>query len=279
MGNPINWLVSLDHFAATLPRAEHWLEYPYFMFRRYPDLQPTPISAPKYRKVNFQSGRRVFEETIARWEERIAAHEKASRTLNELSPDQRRQLAALIADCISDFEWHKLYAKHRDELSGLAREADRRIRQVRRKVKKAGDALEGAIKYGSELDPLFSSEFTSTTENKFKELLAEDKDSLIHHLLPSTFWQAALDHLPQFHPVRENPTTTAMVQIFWFYKHGCGLSGHESEVRVALIRNTFWSAWTNPVKYLAYYDGAESQGCSTGRNAVSRFNPLKGTTS
>jgi hypothetical protein len=271
MGKPINWLTSVDERAAILPRAAHWLEYPYFLFARYPDLQPAPVSQPKYRKIDFQSGRRVFEQALIKWEERLATHDKASRCLDKLSAEQRRQLAALISDCIANFEWYELYVKHRDELSAITREADRRIRQVRKKIKKAGDALEEAIKYGSELDPLLSSEFTLAAKKRLKELLAEDEDSLIRSLPPSTFWKGALDHLPQFHPVRENPTTTAMVQVFWFFKHDCKLSGHESEVRVALIRNSFWTAWTKPVKYLPFYDGADSQGCTAVRKAVSRF--------
>ena len=51
----------------------------------------------------------------------------------------------------------------------------------------------------------------------------------------------------------------------------------ESKVRVALIRNAFWTQRTNAVAYLPDYDGAESKGCTAVRQAVNRFRPNQGT--
>jgi len=78
--------------------------------------------------------------------------------------------------------------------------------------------------------------------------------------------------------VKTDPTTFAMVQLYWLLRHGCGLTGDESEVRVALIRNFFWAPLGVPkVKFRPFYEEGESQGCSAVRQAVRRFHLPKGT--
>jgi hypothetical protein len=75
----------------------------------------------------------------------------------------------------------------------------------------------------------------------------------------------------------EDPEVFGMVQLYWFFRHGCTLSGHESEVRVARLRNAFWTEYgATKVKYLAKYDGVKAQGCDAVRLAVRRFKPQKG---
>jgi hypothetical protein len=48
-----------------------------------------------------------------------------------------------------------------------------------------------------------------------------------------------LESLRGPHPVPEDPTVRGMVDLYWFFRQCCGLTGDEAEVRVALLRNTF----------------------------------------
>jgi len=53
----------------------------------------------------------------------------------------------------------------------------------------------------------------------------------------------------------------------------------ESEVRVAMIRNSFWKAYgVGIIKYCDRYRGDEPVGCEAVRKAVSRFRLDQGTT-
>jgi hypothetical protein len=78
--------------------------------------------------------------------------------------------------------------------------------------------------------------------------------------------------------IAQNPTTFAMVQIYWFFCSGCNLTGHDSEVRVALIRNAFWAQVGIPaVTYRESYTGDQSRGCDAVKQAVHRFRWPQGT--
>jgi hypothetical protein len=93
---------------------------------------------------------------------------------------------------------------------------------------------------------------------------------------------APLDSTPEFYKwlkakyhALEDPVERGMVQLYWFFRHGCGLTGREAEVRVARIRNAFWKKHgVSEVPFRPEYRVGESRGCDAVHTAVRRF---KGT--
>jgi hypothetical protein len=68
-----------------------------------------------------------------------------------------------------------------------------------------------------------------------------------------------------------------MVRLYWFFRHECQLSGDESEVRTARLRNAFWiEHGVSTVPYRANYIPGESKGCDAVHIAVARFQPEQG---
>lgn len=72
----------------------------------------------------------------------------------------------------------------------------------------------------------------------------------------------------------EDVAVFGMVKLYWFFRHGCGLTGDESEVRVARLRNAFWTEHgVSTVPFRAEYFTGQSQGCEAVHVAVIRFSP------
>ncbi|MDA2934030.1 hypothetical protein MYX82_06775, partial [Acidobacteria bacterium AH-259-D05] len=239
------------------------------------------VLLPRVAKMFFESGKRVFYEMLAEYEEDIATHDEAKLALKDLAKEQRQQVAALLIDSMVSFEIYKPDARVAKELGELGREAPWRLRMLKRKIDKARAALEDLRDYSEKLH--------STMRGNSRELSWERRDSkwAAEHCMKT------LDEVELCKPesFRENyeskislsqyprdPTTFNMVKFYWLFRHGCELSGHESEVRVALIRNAFWTEWTKPVTVRHGYDGVESQGCDAVHRAVSRFRLDQGTT-
>ncbi len=79
---------------------------------------------------------------------------------------------------------------------------------------------------------------------------------------------------PGFHVTPANPVAPCMVRLYWFFRHGCGISGDQSEVRVALLRNAFWKKFNiSSVEYRNRFDreSAEPAGCPAVIEAVRRY--------
>jgi hypothetical protein len=81
-------MAALDARAAALRKACNWLNYPYFMFARYPHLRPS-------------NNDRTFWQKLEEWDNRIESDSKAARALADLKPELREQLAALLVDIIA----------------------------------------------------------------------------------------------------------------------------------------------------------------------------------
>jgi len=153
----VNWLELSDEEAPTLPRAKGWCNFPYFLQIRYPDLQPTPLSGPPTSQTErikhrlFKLEKETFYETLADFRTQIETHEEASRAVEDLTEDQRQQVAALLVDSITSFEKYKPDANFAKELKQLERQAPRRLRTLKRKIDTARDALQKLHDYSSEL--------------------------------------------------------------------------------------------------------------------------------
>ncbi len=276
----VNWLELSDAEAPTLPRAKGWCNFPYFLQLRYPDLQPTPPSSSPTSQTGrikhrlFKLEKQAFYETLSDFRTQIETHEEASRAVEGLTKDQRQQLAALLVDSITSFEKYKPDANFAKELKQLDRQAPSRLRMLKRKIDTARDALQKLHDYSSELHWTLRGGWSQewwhhwTDSTKAAELCLETLEDLE---LPKP--ESFNNDLEDSDLYLNDPTTLYMVKFYWFFRHGCGLSGHESEVRVALIRNAFWGEWVKPVKYLPYYDSVDSQGSNAVRQAVRRRRP------
>ena len=80
------------------------------------------------------------------------------------------------------------------------------------------------------------------------------------------------ESLPSEYPRPASTEVFGMVKLYWLFRHECGLTGDESEVRVARLRNAFWIEYgVRPVKFRAIYRAGESIGCNAVHAAVRRF--------
>jgi len=276
----VNWLELSDAEASTLPPAKGWCNYPYFLQIRYPDLQPTPpSSAPKSQAEKtklrlFKLEEEVFYETLSDFRTQIETHEEASRAVEDLTEDQRQQVAALLVDSITSFENYKPDANFAKELKRLDRQAPSRLRMLKRKIDKAREALQKLHDYGSKLHWTLRGGWSQDHWHRWTDSQKASAACLeiledVELPKPESFSKDLEDsnlHL-------NDPTTLYTVKFYWLFRHGCGVPSNESQVRVALIRNAFWTEWTTPVKYLPSYDTVDSQGCTAVRIAVRRFRP------
>ena len=275
----VNWLERLDAHALTLTPLQDWTSWDdYFLLVRYPHLQPisppgpdVSVLPPHIAKVFFESSKRVFYEMIADYEEEISTHDEAKLALEELTKEQRQQVAALLIDSISSFEIYEGGAKFKKEMGELVR-APSRLRMLERKINKVRTALKELRDYSGKLHWMMRGRSMEPHwHGRQSGEVAEHCIKILEQMelrKPESF-REELERSNDSH----DPTTSNMVKFYWLFRYGCELSGHESEVRVALIRNAFWGEWVKPVKYLPYYDSVDSQGCTAVRIAVSRFRP------
>jgi hypothetical protein len=248
-----NTMAYLDAQAATFPKARSWLNYPYFMFARYPHLRPS-------------NNGRAFWQKLEEWENRIESDSKAARALEDLKPDLRKQLAALLVDIIAELQMYKKKIS-RPPKTFLA-ETERRKRMLVRKREKARRELESLRGYARGLDRLLAGD-DEEAARRCLEILAGIGD--YDHA-------AILKALEGAHPVPEDPTVRGMVDLYWFFRHGCKITGDEAEVRVALLRNAFWTRYgVAGVDYRPAYVAGESKGCQAVHEAIRRFRPPRGT--
>jgi len=276
----VNWLELSDAKASTLPRAKGWCNYPYFLQIRYPDLQPTPPSSSPTSQTGrvqhqlFKLEKEAFYETLSDFRTQIETHEEASRAVEDLTEDQRQQVAALLVDSITSFEKYKPDAKFAKELKQLDREAPRRLRNLKRKIDTSRDALQKLHDYASQLHRTLRAGWSQDHWHRWtdaKKASASCLETLEDVELPKP--ESFSGDLEDSNWHLNDPTTLYMVKFYWFFRHGCGIGSNESQVRVALIRNTFWREWATPIQARPSYDSVDSQGSTTVRQAVRRFRP------
>jgi hypothetical protein len=262
---PIDWLEQHDRLVAKLPRATSWLNCSYFMFARHPRLQPHVVQkARTARDVHLQSGLQAFRQQISEWQTKIEGHQEARRTLVGLSSAQRRQLAAMISDTITILGAAPSYRDWFSEVRMLAREDPRRKRMIHRILDRIRQAAKRLEAYAKRLNPLqgrevlldASAQIIKISNEASKRISLPDFESLYRSL-----------ELPEIEPVGR-----CTIMLYWFLKSGCKLSENESEVRVALVRNAFWTPYGIPnVKYQPKTTTEQSKGCPAVHQAVRRF--------
>ncbi len=281
----INWLNELDDLEPRCPRAQDWHEYSYFMFARYPRLRPrlpakrrskgSAAVARDPRRLLLESCRETFERQLSSVERGIKEHDVARRVLDGLNRLQRRQLAALVVDTVADLENYTGYQSQLKDLTRLAKEA-RRQKTLGRKVDEAVEALHRVRHYASKLHPSVGGDLAFTAERAITMLTRQQ-----YRHTPESL-RALRNELKESsstsYPCPEDPATFGMLQLYWFFRHGCGLSGDESEVRTALIRNTFWPPLAKSIKVKLHYSDAESKGSTTVRQAAANFGRDRGKT-
>src|SRR5262249_25309541 len=133
-------------------------------------------------------------------------------------------------------------------------------RMLMRKFAKVRSALEDLCEYAKSINPIVGREYLIAADKCLKVLI-EPQDS-------SDFYRSVASEYPRL----EDPVRLAMVQLYWLLRHGCGLSGHESEVRVALIRNALWTKHgITAIPIRAKGTPVKSKGCDAVHVAVMRF--------
>lgn len=242
-------LADLDAKASTLQQARGWRAYPYFMFARYPHLRPAGDD-------------KAYQHTLKAWESRLASHPEAKRALEQLDRALTEQLTALIVDVVSDLEVYKRKTSRPPKT--FKTEMQRRNRMLKCKRERARRMLEDLFVYAASLDPLQAGDNAEAAKRCLK---------ILDHVRDYDY--ASILEAPAVHPVSKDPTVRAMIDLYWFFRSGCQLPGDEAEVRVALLRNAFWTEiGISRIEYLSKYRTGESKGCSAVHEAVRRFRPL-----
>ncbi len=252
-----NWLKWLDGEVRKFPRGANWLKHPPFQFARC-----RLFMMARYPQLRRPFPDEILGRALSGAEHEMSEHREARHALDGLNDRQRKELAALFLDTVDSLTSYKGYRRSANRVHKLANEAARRTRMLTRKLEKARRALEDLRKYGASLDELLGWEHVRAAETSLERLrkLKEDTDP--------EFYQSIR---PEY-PALEDPVTLGMVQLYWFFRHGCRLSGDEAEVRVARIRNALWTEHGVPeVGYRPEYQTGESKGCNTVHIAVLRF--------
>lgn len=257
-GNLVDWLASLDGWAQEWTPAKSWLHpYDYFVLTRYPRLQP----------VEDAVGKEVYERQLARQLIQLASC--SLRILKRLTPEQQKQVAALVYELSLHFEEHRRYAEELARLRELIKSWKRLEREVGQAKRKIDSAIERVLKFASALkDPVGSNILAASCKMK-QRLSPQDLES----------WMNALVRNDYFRLFASDPSILAMVQLYWLFRHGFGFDAGESELRTALIRNCLWTNFVKPVRCISRKMTDQPIGCDAVRKAVRRFRLPKGTTS
>jgi hypothetical protein len=255
-GKPFNWLKWLDEEVRKFPSEANWLQHPPFQFARC-----RLFMMARYPHLKRRFPDEVLSREFSRGEHQISEDPEARHALNGLSDQKRKEAAALSLDIIESLQTYTSHGRSRKKFYKLAAEAPSRTRMLIRKREKAHRALEDLRNYAESLDMMLSWEDVLAAKECLK-LLQNLKNP------EPEFYES----LRTEYPALKDPATLGTVQLYWFFRHGCRLSGDEAEVRVAGIRNAFWTEHSVPrVHYRPEYQTGESKGCDAVHVTVLRF--------
>jgi hypothetical protein len=255
-----NWLEELDRRVRELPPGSDWLE----------DSVLAPQRCRRFLMARFPELSRPFPDPVllgelSRGERLITDSEHAHRILDGLNPKQRGELAGLILDITEALDAYTRHLRSARIAQGLFGSAERRMRMLSRKVSKIRSDLKRLQQYAAALNPLLGMEYSHAAQRCLAILEKLKNDTSAGEFCRS---------FRSEYPTVENPWHLGLVELYWFYRHECRRSGHESEVRTAIIAN---EVLPNPrsrkLTYISKYRDAESQGCSAVRLSVSRYQP------
>ncbi len=264
-----NWIARLDAEAPSLPAANSWLYYPFFMFERYRHLRPRPTKDFR-RQQHLLAGEESFREQVGEWERRLAS--EVPDALQGLERRQRRQLAALaLHTTVKMQEFQRSKAKHARYMK-LRKEAPRRRRVLRAKVSQTRAAVRTLLEYSHELDPLLGAErFTRAADEALKKLESAGNPSDFVPDFAGLIESGKSDSSLKYYVWPTSPINQCTFLLYGFFRHECSLTGDESEVQVGKLRNAFWSKHGVPrVIVREKYSDAESRGCNSVHRSVSR---------
>jgi hypothetical protein len=262
-GNPFDWLKDMDKRASKLPPAKGVWEYPLFFFARYRRLRPILIRAGRLDKALHKARHESLAQFLSERAERITKQQETQQAVAGLTSEHRIQLAALLIDTEADIETFTRRKNAKDWSHKLGAEGPRRQRMLSRKLKKARASLSDLRQYATDLDPSLGFDYRRAADDALTQLveLREARSFAEHRTVYRELRQATKD-----------PTTFAMVQLYWFFRSGCRLSGDEAEVRVALVRNAFWTTFgVARVAFFPKNQVGQSKGCQAVHEAVRRF--------
>jgi hypothetical protein len=252
-----NWLKWLDEEVRKFPSGANWLQYPPFQFARC-----RLFMMARYSQLQRLLPDGVLYRELARAENEVLGHPEARHALDGLNDRQRKELAALFLDTVISLMSYKTHGRSAKRVHKLAGEAPSRTRMLTRKLGKARRALEDLHEYAESLDELLGREHARATKTCLETLrkLKEGTDLEFYKSIEAEY------------PPLEDPVALGTVQLYWFFRHGCRLTGDEAEVRVARIRNAFWTEHGVPkVPYRPEYQTGESKGCDAVHVTIQRF--------
>lgn len=294
---PGNWLAWLDEHVQTVDPPTQWTNAPAFMLVRYPDLRPKRPWAEGEANLKGLSLARLtaaqeaydeehqdFWRDVSGQERKLAALKASRRVLTKLNSGQRQQLAALVSDSILSIIEYPKKMRLKRELQSLVKTAPAQVRKSKRKLHKIIQDAEDNRNYTRHIHPWLRPGRTQraerilaaargTLENSRPEAARNDSHDALNKLAEGPSFRKEIDRLAQ------NPLEFEMVKLYWFFRHECKLPIGESEVRVAMIRNSFWTELgIEQVHFCDEYRGDEPIGCDAVRKAVERFRLEWGTT-
>jgi hypothetical protein len=264
---PANLIQVVDSLANHSEKASNWQEYPFFWMLRHPRLQPSRPKIDGASIIAFQTDRKTFENLVH--ESFCRLRSKLPEVLKQLSDDLQQQLAAILCDCQEDFELYATYSNSSKRTKQLVVTGEAKQRKYDRSLRELKKALERNATDAQSLHSLSQDYGAQVT---FAKETLKKMEGLDCTKRSKQDWLQMQQTFPRIYPVRDNPTDRLMVFLFSFFHHGSGLSKNEAELRVGLIRNTFWHDWVAPVRVRHRSTVDESRGCSAVHAAVRRFN-------
>jgi hypothetical protein len=278
-----NWLKELDKEVKKFPASANWQEHPVFKFARC-----RLFMMARYPRLARPFSDEILCREFSRGEVQISEHPSARSVVDDLNARQRTELAALFLDTITSLQVYGAYKPLARRVQKLAGEEPRRMRMLVRKSDKVWAALRELRDYAKSLDSLLGREYLLAADaclNQFEKLFGkpfdgEDDKKADPGVRAKRFlgkpkndaYSWFFESIKSEYPLSlEDPTTLGMVQLYWLFRHGCELSGHESEVRVGMIRNAFWTKYDVSSVPLRRGTAEESKGCNAVHTAVLRF--------
>lgn len=243
-----NWLQELDKNIEVLSDRLVWSDLgyegcPLFILTRYPQVGGLP--------------RNFIDAVIERREEQTSEDPTTRFVTNGLGSHERKQLTALVLDTIEALKSYNMGRRSARHVNKLAREPGR-VRKLNKKIETVEAALQELGDYAKSLDFQDVCWVGGRLLEKLKILWIGDPE--------------CYKSLRAMYPTPRDPLGRGMVQLYWFFRHGCGLEGREAEVRVGWIRNAFWKELgVSEVPVRPAYETGESRGCDAVHEAVLRF--------
>jgi len=254
----VNWLVEHDRAVQELEPAPSFNDYSYFDLTRYPRLRPFPPKDLRQRRL-FEISRGSVLFQIAEQQALLPV-----RTTESLNSGQTGQLAALVIDLRNDAEVNETYGKESTQWRIVGKKGPQQQARLTKQVKKAQQELHKLHNLAGKAIPVLGRRYLLAADRCLKDLG--------DHCEPIPDDQ--LRQQLSIHQPEDDQSSFAVVPLYWFFRHECGLSGNESEVRAAMIRNQFLTApGKEPLKYQAESTGGEFGGSSAVRLAVNRYRP------